>query len=606
DLHPTAIAITGGAINLPGSFVSTSINQLFYRVTNSLFLANSTVSLSIVSIISGLFFVASAYYVTGIIFGKSYPGRNLLTLLLVSNGCFAIFFGGGGNIPIAVLFSFLYMISTIKYIKTNGSLMMPALLLLLSLLSHPSAIYLLPGFIYIFFIAFLSKHKRSQAVNAAGMVIILWIMCEIICPLISENAGPSKYITAFVISSFHQWNLAKSLLNIANSAMIIGPAFLAALFLLVPTRLKKNPGTSPNRQHTLLSITAISAIVIIVSGSGSVDGGIQWSLLLTTAPVFSLYLITKMKSSHDMPRFFKIALLITVSGLIHLIPIILVNSSSKAAERRISSLPLCKGRSEYIIANLARENHNTNKAVNYYYNATEKDPENDRAFYNLAEIKFKQKKYNNAATFFSKAVKLKPNNHHYRFRLAETYIEINWYDEAISILEKLTSRFGDSTLYWTKLGYALNRSKDFPRAVTAYNKANTLDPNNKTYKDNLAMATINWGIELQANGKIEEARKKFLQAVKLAPNRCGGYTNLATIEIGNGNYEKARKLLIRALRNPSIDSRTYLIMGNVMEKLGNYEKAIYYLKECKKINPMSSAGYHIKRIKAKIENKTNE
>jgi tetratricopeptide (TPR) repeat protein len=575
-------------------------------VTNSLFLANSTVSLSIVSIISGLLFIVSAYYVTGIIFEKSHPGRNLLTLLLVSNGCFAIFFGGGGNIPIAVLLSFLYIISAIKYIKTNGSLMLPALLLSLSLLSHPSAIYLLPGFIYILFLALLSKNKRSQAFSAAGMVIILWIICEIICPMISENAGPSKYITAFVTSSFHQRNLAESLLNMANSTIIIGPAFLAALFLLIPTRLRKRPGTTPNRQNTLLSITAISAILIIVSGSGPVDGGIQWSILLTTAPVFSLYLVTKMKRSHDISHFFKIALLITVSGLIHLTPIILVNSSSKAAEQRLLSLPLSKGRSEYIIADLARENHNTNKAVKYYYNATEKDPENDRAFYNLAEIKFKQKKYNNAVTFFSKAVKLKPNNNHYRFKLAETYIEINWYNEAIPILEKLTSSFGDSALYWTKLGFALNRSKDFARAVTAYNKANTLDPNNKTYKDNLAVAMINWGVELQANDKIEEARGKFLQAVKLAPNRCGGYTNLATIEIGNGNYEKARKLLIRALRTPSIDSRTYLIMGIVMEKLGNYEKAIYYLKECKKINPMSSAGYHIKRIKAKIENEASK
>ncbi len=606
DLHSTAKAITGGAINLPGSFVATSINQLFYQMTNSILLVNSTVSLSLLSIISGLFFLAGAYYVTGIIFEKRYSGRTLLTLLFVSNGCFSIFFGGGGNIPIAVLFSFLYIISTIKYLKTDGSLMVPALLLSLALFSHPSAIYLLPGFAYIVFSGFFAKDKRSQVIRAAGLLIIVWIISETICPMISDTAGPAKYITPFITSSFHQWNFAESLLNIANSAIIIGPVFLAALFLLISTSLKKNRSIKPDRLNTLLSITAISAILLIISGSGSVDGGIQWSLLFTTAPVFSLYLVAKLKKLPDMSHFYKISLLVTVSGLIHLIPIIIVNSSSNASEQRLLSFPLREGRSEYIIGDLARENHNIEKAVKYYYNATEKDPENYGAFYNLAEIKFSQEKYSNSATFFSKALKLKPDNHHCSFRLAETYIKARYYNDAIPILEELTSCFGDSASYWTKLGYALNHSKKFSRAVTAYKKAVALDPDNEHFKDNLAVATINRGVEFSREDKIDEASAEFLKAIKLAPSRCEGYANLAAIEMDNGNYEKARKLLVKALQNPVVDFRTYFTMGILMEKLGKYEKAIHYLEKSLKINPMSSAGYHLKRIKSKTENRTNE
>ena len=606
DLHSTAKAITQGKINLPGSFIATLINQLFYRMTNSIFLVNSTVSLSLTSIISGLFFLAGAYYVTGIIFEKRHYGRTLLTLLFVSNGCFSIFFGGGGNIPIAVLFSFLYIISTIKYIKTNGSLIPSALLLLLALFSHPSAVYLLPGFIYIAFSDFFSKDKRPQAIKASGMLIIVWIISETICPMISDAAGPTKYITPFITSSFHQWNFAESLLNIVNSAIIIGPVFLAALFLLISTLLKKNRGIKPDRLNTLLSITVISAILLIISGSGSVDGGIQWSLLFTTAPAFSLYFVAKLKKLPDMSHFYKISLLVTISGLIHLIPIIIVNSSSNAAEQKLLSLPLREGRSEYIIGELARENHDVEKAVKYYYNATAKDPENYRAFYNLAEIKFSLEKYNNAATFFSKALKLKPDNYHYSFRLAETYIKARYYNEAIPILEELTSCFGDSTSYWTKLGYALNHSKNFSRAVTAYKRAVALDPDNDYFKDNLAVATINRGVEFSRDDKIDEARAEFLEAIRLAPSRCEGYANLAAIEMDNGNYEKARKLLVRALQNPAVDFRTYLTMGIVMEKLGEYEKAIHYLEKSLRTNPMSSAGYHIKRIKAKTENRTNE
>ncbi|MDZ7859266.1 MAG: tetratricopeptide repeat protein [Candidatus Krumholzibacteriota bacterium] len=604
DINSTAKAIARGAVNLPGSFVPTAINQLFYRVTNTIFLAGSAASLNLTSIISGLIFIAGAYSVTGIIFEKSYRGRILLTLLFVSNGCFAVFFGGG-NIPPTVLFSFLYVIAALKYIKKKVSLITPALLLLLSIFSHPSAIYLLPGFIYILISAFISKDKKGHAVIASGIFIILWIAGEIILPVISEYAGPAKYISAFLTPPFQTWTLTKSLLNITNGLVLAGPIFLAALFLLIRSLIKEKGNRNTDRQHKLVTTNIISAILVIIIASGSVDNGLKWSALFATAPVFTLYFAAEIKKTRDISLVFKMTLLITISGLIHLLPIVLTGSSLKTAEQRLLSLPLSEGRGEYIIAESARDNYNIEKAAEYYSRAAEKDPENDRAYYKLAEIRFDQEEYYEAVSFFTKAAELNPQNHHYRFRLAETYIEIRWYNEAVPILEKLTSRFPDSASYWTKLGYAYNHSKKFSRAVTAYNRALSLDPDNRIYKDNLASATLNRGSELQKNGNIEAAMENYREAIKLSPYRCEGYTNLATIELDEGNYREARKLLSRALRNPTITARTYFIMGIVMEKLGKYEEAVYYLEKCKNINPMSPASYHIKKIKAKKEKESN-
>ncbi|HMA76989.1 MAG TPA: tetratricopeptide repeat protein [Candidatus Krumholzibacteriaceae bacterium] len=604
DIYSTAKAIERGAVNLPGSFVPTAINQLFYRVTNAIFLAGSSVSLNLTSIISGLIFIAGAYSVTGIIFDKSYRGRSLLTLLFVSNGCFAVFFGGG-NIPMAVLFSFLYVIAILKYIKTEVSLIPSALLLLLSIFSHPSAIYLLPGFIYILISALISKNKKRDAVAAFGIFIILWIAGEIILPVITEYSAPAKYISSLLTPNFQRWTLANSVLNITNCLVLAGPIFIAALFLFIRSLIKENADKNTDWQHKLITTNLISAILLIILANGSVDGGLKWSALFATATVFPLYFAVEIKKIRDISHLFKMTLLITISGLIHLLPIVLAGSSLKTAEQRLLSLPLIEGRGEYIIAESARENYNIEKAVKYFSRAAEKDPENDRAYYKLAEIRFDQEEYYEAAGFFTKAAELTPGNHHYRFRLAETYIEIRWYNKAVPILEKLTSGFPDSASYWTRLGYAYNHSKKFSKAVTAYNRALSLDPDNRIYKDNLASATINRGSELQQNGNIEAARENYYKAIKLAPDRCEGYTNLATIELDRGNYREARKLLSRALRNPTITARTYFIMGIVMEKLGKYEEAVYYLDKCKNINPMSPASYHIKRIKAKIEKESN-
>ena len=97
----------------------------------------------------------------------------------------------------------------------------------------------------------------------------------------------------------------------------------------------------------------------------------------------------------------------------------------------------------------------------------------------------------------------------------------------------------------------------------------------------LVDARVNLGILLVKKGKVEEARKEYLTALRIAPNLAEAHFSLGNLYLREGKLEDARRHLAEAVQaNPDpAGARTNLGVtlgrqGNIPEAIGQPEKAV--------------------------------
>jgi tetratricopeptide (TPR) repeat protein len=384
-----------------------------------------------------------------------------------------------------------------------------------------------------------------------------------------------------------------------NGILAVGPAATAALLFLL---LRKRRGTGPEEKQIFLTVNAAAALLLIFSQTRLFENGLRWSYLLPAGPALYLYTASVLSRITDRARLRKAAVMLISAGIIHLVPILLVNSSPARTERRLLSLDAAPGEAAAIIAESAMEARDFGKSEKYYRIAADADSTRSENFYHLGWLNLRQEDYFQAAAYYGKALKLEPENPEYRFALAETYLEAEWYTDAVEQLEILTERFDENPRYWTRLGYAYNHSREYVPALRAYRNALKLEPGNPDYRENLYSAMMNRGSELQRRGRTEESERLYMKAISLVPYRWEGYYSLATLRMEEEDYEDAVRILTAAINKVSSNSyRVYLTLGVALEKLGRYSEALKNLRRAREMNPLSPAGQLIDEIIRKRE-----
>jgi tetratricopeptide (TPR) repeat protein len=287
--------------------------------------------------------------------------------------------------------------------------------------------------------------------------------------------------------------------------------------------------------------------------------------------------------------------------------LVAVSSSPGAGERRILDLPLPAGRAETILGAAAWHARDFEGAAGWWSTASEKVPENAEVWYRLGSAKMKLEDPLDAITDLHRATSLEPGNPIYRKALAEAYIEQRWYVEASTELESLVVEFPDSSRLWTRLGYALNHGNMYEEAVEAYERALSLEPENRQYVRNLTSAVLNRGAELQKAGDFGGARKMYRYARSLYPGDWVSLNNLATLEMELEQWDKAYSILSAALREHQGISQLHFNMSVVLEKLGSYAEAFEQLRQAAALDPYNPpAAEHFERLQRKLDGETTE
>jgi tetratricopeptide (TPR) repeat protein len=122
-----------------------------------------------------------------------------------------------------------------------------------------------------------------------------------------------------------------------------------------------------------------------------------------------------------------------------------------------------------------------------------------------------QQKHADALSFFERATQADPNNFSAWFNLGYTLFQLKRWAEALPADERATTLDPTSALAWGNKGLALASLKRYEEALAAYDKALALDPQ-------LAPAWRNKGTALGHLERDEEALIAYNRALTLDPN----------------------------------------------------------------------------------------
>jgi tetratricopeptide (TPR) repeat protein len=596
-------SIESGLLFHPNAPLGMLVNHLFFRAANNLFLLTASASTALLSIIAGGCFVIGAFSLVGTFFPDDRNDRAVAASLLLCNGYIIIFFGGGGNAPLAALFSLLFLVSALLHLRGKLPLLVPASLFLVAVLSHISAIYLLPALVYLLVRGFGRSGRKGEALNACFVTAGAWIVVEIAAHVLWKVPGPARNLLNRALASITVTGgdlAAQSILGALNTLLIIGPATVAALALLAARsgpRVREGSDTL-REDRGFLAAAVIPAFLLCILAGWRVEHGLRWYILASTGPAFAAFTLLSLRRLFGEGTLFRrAAAMLAVLGIFHILPLVLINAMPDAAERRLLSLPLPEGQSETILGVRALGRNELEPAERWLIEAARKDSLNDLARYHLGRVYMKQDFYMKAINSFHEAHTLRPGSIQYRFDLAEALIEYGWYEEAVGQLEFLTDAYPDSIRFWRRLGYARNHGGMFELAIAAYERVLLMEPSNEDNVLALVSAVTNRGTELQKEGNVDEARRHYELAIGLYPTGWAAQNNLAAMELDLGNIDKAYDILENTLKRHPSAAKLNLNMGLVLEKMGRYEEAYSYIRKSLELDPLSpGVEEHLNRL----------
>jgi Flp pilus assembly protein TadD len=157
----------------------------------------------------------------------------------------------------------------------------------------------------------------------------------------------------------------------------------------------------------------------------------------------------------------------------------------------------------------------TEKAIEEYSAALQKDPNSLSALMGLGIIYDTQKKYDKAKEQYQKALKINAKFAPAANNLAYLYAERGEnIDEGLNLAQSAKEQFPDDPHIADTLGWVYYKKNVFTRAITYLKEANEKIPNHATMRYHLGMAYYK-------NGDKELAKKELKRALELDPKFSG-------------------------------------------------------------------------------------
>ena len=232
--------------------------------------------------------------------------------------------------------------------------------------------------------------------------------------------------------------------------------------------------------------------------------------------------------------------------------------------------------------------------------------------YELALLLTGKQLYSEAALRFEYALARQPQSWIVKYDLAVAYLNARRSDAALQILKPLGTEQPENAPVLTSLGSAYEAEGHLPQALEAYRSAVRADPQNPVRyldytrllmdldRNDEAMKVVEGaipnttdayaldvrlGVLRTRQGRLEEARAAFNQAIDLHPEIVLGYVALAQSFMQQGSDDEALQPLLRARAALPPDSALEYYVGLVSLRLDHYADAEDALKNSIRLLP---------------------
>jgi tetratricopeptide (TPR) repeat protein len=217
------------------------------------------------------------------------------------------------------------------------------------------------------------------------------------------------------------------------------------------------------------------------------------------------------------------------------------------------------------------------KALQYFKQATEKDPNSTAAWYGLGYCYAGIDRQGHAIQAYKQAIQTDPKNEASHFFLGNYYNKLGRYEEAIEAYKRVILINPDFEAAHFNLGIIYTKTGKLDTGKEAFEHVIRINPD-------AAPAYYYVAITFTKLGRYLEAIKSYRQAISINPNFFQAYYNLGVIYGELGNYEEEMEVYKQVIRiNPDFAAAHYGI-GQVYVKQGDKAAALDQYKILQKLD----------------------
>jgi tetratricopeptide (TPR) repeat protein len=528
-----------------------------YHLLHPAFNLNGASVYALVSYLAGIIYVIFTLKLANLL-GKSPTTRLFIFLMLILMGSSELFFSYAEHYPLLCSGILIYLFYSLKYLRGQTKVFIPAIIFLILLPLHFSSLYLLPSLLYLLLIqrvgkrtAYINKNKIMWWALLGVLLLFLclalyvrkynWFVFSYLLPILPGGGVGANYT---LFSPDH-------IVDFINQQFLISPVG----FTLCLTFLLLQPRTLDIKSRTFLFLLIVSLAQILFNfiinpGLGAPR---DWDLFASVSlgyTVLALYILSQVQpDSKPSPIRAKLILV----AFLFTLPWILINArpdKSVARFRNLLDLDPQKSRNgHYILAT--------------YFTRTGKPDEMDKENRKIKEIfpeldlvnqglGFLQKgDLNSAYQRFTQSLQISPD-------FAEVHYGLAW--------------------YYIKTG-------DLPRSELEFEKAIQLKPD---YPD----AYADLGDVYMQEGKYNQAEKVYTQAISLGIEIPHMLNNMGNLYAQLGNPDRAISYYQKAIAQKKDFAQAYYGLALIYYQQGNLEESLRKTDQLLQIDPYFALGYN--------------
>lgn len=239
---------------------------------------------------------------------------------------------------------------------------------------------------------------------------------------------------------------------------------------------------------------------------------------------------------------------------------------------------------------LAKEERNE-EAIQYYYDALEKNPKDKKILMDLAKIYQRQKKYDEARDLFLDAAVLDPTDAEPLFLIGQLYLDSGRYQLALEQFQKVIAVNPNYPFAHYYAGQTYLKLKEYDEALEMSKQERLMNPD---IPEPYMLAGEAFFYKKQYPLCTEQYQKVLTKGLTIADT----YIKLARCYRLSGNYESAMTMLTEAQKKESGNPDVYKELGALYHEKGSFIKAIEGYRRYLQLRPNAEDK---KRVEALIK-----
>ena len=211
-----------------------------------------------------------------------------------------------------------------------------------------------------------------------------------------------------------------------------------------------------------------------------------------------------------------------------------------------------------------------------------------------ARLLFEQKKYVDAAVLLEAVRREGRAGPEDLVLLGSCYTQLNELDKAASVLDAAAMIAPKSVALLDARGNLAFVRKRYADAVDLFRQAHQLQPDDVYAIQGLVASLSNNGVELFGQGKVDDARKAFREALQMDPGSIPALRNLGILELEKGDPGASASYLERALASSPRDVGLLKLLFLARNRQGDIAALLPVLDKLIEVEPGDPEPYAAK------------